>query len=71
MAQSVAPGEGAKYSDDSMTAPTSDGQTVTVDATVLFRINKNEADTLFQEVGPQYIEKIVLDNFKRLRKEQA
>ncbi len=56
---SVSAGEGAIYSDDSMTAPTSDGQTVWVDATVLFHINPEKAAELFQEVGPDYIQKIV------------
>lgn len=56
---SVAPGEGAMFSDDSMTAPTSDGQTVTVDATVLFHVDPNMAAELFQTVGPDFVQKIV------------
>ena len=56
---SVAPGEGAVWSDDSMTAPTSDGQTVTVDATVLFHVDPTMAAELFQEVGPDYVQKII------------
>ncbi len=56
---SVAAGEGAVYSDDSMTAPTSDGQTVWVDATVLFHVDQNKAAELFQAVGPNYVQKIV------------
>jgi regulator of protease activity HflC (stomatin/prohibitin superfamily) len=56
---SVAAGEGAVYSDDSMTAPTSDGQTVWVDATVLFHVDRNKAAELFSSVGPDYVQKIV------------
>jgi len=56
---SLAPGEGAVYSDDSMTAPTQDGQTVTVDATVLFHVDREMAAELFQEVGPDFVQKIV------------
>jgi regulator of protease activity HflC (stomatin/prohibitin superfamily) len=56
---SVSPGEGAVYSDDSMTAPTQDGQTVIVDATVLFHVDPEKAAELFQTVGPDYIQKIV------------
>lgn len=56
---SVAPGEGAIFSDDSMTAPTSDGQTVKVDSTVLFHIDKEKASDLFKNVGPDYVQKIV------------
>ncbi len=56
---SVAAGEGAIYSDDSMTAPTSDGQTVWVDATVLFHVDRTKAAELFAQVGPDYVQKIV------------
>ena len=56
---SVSAGEGAIWNDDSMTAPTSDGQTVEVDATVLFHVDKNKAAELFQEIGPDFIQKIV------------
>jgi len=56
---SVAAGEGAVYSDDSMTAPTSDGQTVWVDATVLFHVDRTMAAELFATVGPDYVQKIV------------
>ncbi len=56
---SVAAGEGAVYHDDSMTAPTSDGQTVTVDATVLFHVDHQKAAELFHSVGPDYVQKII------------
>ncbi len=62
---SVAPGENNRYGndsiygDDSMSAPTADGQTVTVDATVLFHIDKTQAAKLFQTVGPFYVDTIV------------
>lgn len=56
---SIAPGEGAIYHDDSITAPTSDGQTVKVDATVLFHVNRERAAELFASVGPDYVQKIV------------
>jgi len=56
---SAAPGEGAVFSDDSMTAPTADGQTVIVDATVLFHVDQERAAELFQTVGPDYVQKIV------------
>lgn len=56
---SVVPGEGAVYTDDSMTAPTADGQTVFVDSTVLFHIDRDKASELFQEVGPDYVDTII------------
>ena len=56
---SVTPGEGAVFSDDSMTAPTADGQTVKVDATVLFHPDRDKAADIFQSIGPNYVQKIV------------
>jgi regulator of protease activity HflC (stomatin/prohibitin superfamily) len=56
---SVTPGEGAVFSDDSMTAPTADGQTVKVDATVLFHPDRDKAADIFQGIGPNYVQKIV------------
>lgn len=56
---SSAQGEGSYYRDDSMTAPTADGQTVTVDATVLFHVDREKAAELYQTVGSDYIQKIV------------
>lgn len=51
--------EGGEYGDDSMTAPTADGQTVTVDATILFHIDMAQAPKLYQTVGSDYLYKIV------------
>ncbi len=53
------PDEGAVVGDDSLDAPTSDGQTVKVDATVLFRINSDKAGELYQKVGTNYIDKLI------------
>ena len=51
--------EGALRKDDSLDAPTSDGQQVKVDATVLFRIDKDNAPSLYQSIGLNYVDKIV------------
>jgi regulator of protease activity HflC (stomatin/prohibitin superfamily) len=51
--------EGAVVGDDSLDAPTSDGQQVKVDATVLFRIDKEHAPELWNEVGDDYIDKVL------------
>lgn len=51
--------EGALRKDDSLDAPTSDGQQVKVDATVLFRIDRDSAPTLYQSIGLNYVDKIV------------
>ncbi|MEK9130469.1 MAG: prohibitin family protein [Patescibacteria group bacterium] len=45
--------------DDSMEAPTSDGQQVTIDATVLFHLDKNQVSNLWQNIGDDYTQKII------------
>jgi len=56
---SAAVDEGALRKDDSLDAPTSDGQQVKIDATVLFRIDKENAPKVFQSIGPNYVDKII------------
>lgn len=56
---SVAVDEGALRRDDSLDAPTSDGQQVKVDATVLFRINGEKAPLIWQSVGSNYVDKLI------------
>lgn len=56
---SIAPDEGALKRDDSLDAPTSDGQTVKVDATVIFKINQENASKVLSEIGPDYVEKLI------------
>lgn len=56
---SVAVDEGALRRDDSLDAPTSDGQQVKVDATVLFRINPEKAPLIWQSVGSNYVDKLI------------
>ncbi|MFH1838294.1 MAG: prohibitin family protein [Candidatus Kuenenbacteria bacterium] len=48
-----------RYKDDSMEAPTSDGQQVTIDVTVLFHLDSNKVYSLWQNIGEDYIQKIV------------
>lgn len=56
---SVMPDEGALKRDDSLDAPTSDGQQVRVDATVLFRIDPENAPAVWQTIGEDYVDKLV------------
>lgn len=56
---SAAIDEGALRKDDSLDAPTSDGQQVKVDATVLFKLNNAKAPLVFQTIGTNYVDKIV------------
>lgn len=54
-----APDEGAIRRDDSLDAPTLDGQTVKVDATVLFMIDKTKAPDIWRSVGTDYVNKLI------------
>jgi prohibitin 2 len=58
---SVAQGEGWKTDDDSIESRSKDGQVVWVDATILFHVDKNEADNIKRELGTErdYYAKII------------
>jgi regulator of protease activity HflC (stomatin/prohibitin superfamily) len=58
---SIARGEGAKESDDSIESRSKDGQVIWVDATILFHINKDEADNIKRNLGVEqdYYAKII------------
>ena len=56
---SVAPDEGALRKDDSLDAPTADGQQVRIDATVLFRIEGEKAPIIYKTIGPDYVDKLI------------
>lgn len=51
--------EGAKTGDDAIKVLTSDGLEVTIDLSVLYRVNPSEAGRLLREVGADYEDKIV------------
>jgi len=51
--------EGHKASDDAITVLTSDGLTVTIDLSVLYKLLPSDAPRLLQETGANYEEKIV------------
>lgn len=51
--------EGAMRKDDSLDAPTSDGQQVKVDATVLFHLAKDDVPYVYQKIGPNYVDKMI------------
>jgi regulator of protease activity HflC (stomatin/prohibitin superfamily) len=56
---SAAPDEGALRKDDSLDAPTSDGQSVKVDATVLYRIEGTKAPEIYKTIGADYTDKLI------------
>jgi regulator of protease activity HflC (stomatin/prohibitin superfamily) len=56
---SIVPDEGAVRRDDSLDAPTSDGQQVKVDATVIFRIDPEKAPEVYKTIGVDYVDKLI------------
>lgn len=51
--------ENQQAGDDAIRVLTSDGLEVTIDLTVLFRLNKSEGPRVVQEIGTDYVDKIV------------
>jgi regulator of protease activity HflC (stomatin/prohibitin superfamily) len=51
--------EGQKSGDDAIRVLTADGLEVTIDLTVLYRVNPIEAPRLIREIGVDYVDKIV------------
>lgn len=51
--------EGAFLKDDSLDAPTSDGQQVKVDATVLYKIDPEKAPQIYKTIGADYVSKLI------------
>lgn len=51
--------EGALRKDDSLDAPTSDGQQVKVDATVIFHVNAVDVPLVYKTIGPNYVDKLI------------
>lgn len=56
---SMVPDEGAMRRDDSLDAPTADGQQVKVDATVIFKIDREKAPEIWKTVGEDYVDKLI------------
>ncbi len=56
---SMVPDEGAMRRDDSLDAPTADGQQVKVDATVIFRIDREKAPEIWKTIGEDYVDKLI------------
>ncbi len=51
--------EGLRKGDDAITALTKDGLSITLDLTVWFKLVDTEAGTVYETIGPDYIDKIV------------
>lgn len=56
---SVVAEEGQRYGDDSILALTNEGLEVSLDLTVLYRLEEASAATVYRTLGPNYVEKVI------------
>lgn len=56
---SIAVGEGDLYGDDSIQALTKDGQKIAMDVTIQYKIEPGQAPVLYEDIGLDYLDKIV------------
>lgn len=68
---SVAPTEGDKAGDDSITATASDQVSVGIDATILYAVTPDSANDLLQKVGKDYQAKLVRPSARTLVRDKA
>jgi regulator of protease activity HflC (stomatin/prohibitin superfamily) len=60
------PNEGAKSGDDSIVARTSDGQEVTIDCTIIFQLDPEEAPRMYVEWQDRYITDLIRPTIRGL-----
>ena len=60
------PNEGAKTGDDSIVARTSDGQEVTIDCTIIFQLDPEEAPRIYVEWQDRYITDLIRPTIRGL-----
>lgn len=63
---SAKPNEGAKTGDDSIAARTSDGQQVTIDCTIIFQVNPEEAPRIYVEWQDRYLADLIRPTIRGL-----
>jgi regulator of protease activity HflC (stomatin/prohibitin superfamily) len=63
---SAKPSEGARMGDDSIAARTSDGQEVTIDCTIIFQVDPEEAPRIYIEWQERYIEDLIRPTMRGL-----
>jgi regulator of protease activity HflC (stomatin/prohibitin superfamily) len=56
---SIAPNEGQRKGDDSISSLTKEGLDVNIDFTSLYRLDESKASDIYREVGLDYVEKII------------
>jgi regulator of protease activity HflC (stomatin/prohibitin superfamily) len=52
-------GEGARYSEDSITALTKEGLQVDLDMTILFHLKSSKASDVYRDLGSNYVENVI------------
>lgn len=52
-------GEGARYSEDSITALTKEGLQVDLDMTILFHLKSSKASDVYRDLGANYVENVI------------
>ncbi|MCD5382557.1 prohibitin family protein [Candidatus Gracilibacteria bacterium] len=62
-------GEGSQYGDDAISALTKDGQKVGVDITIQFSLEKINAPNVYQNIGLNYVEKIIRPGIRSIARE--
>jgi regulator of protease activity HflC (stomatin/prohibitin superfamily) len=63
--------EGLIKGDDAIDALASNGLTVTLDVTVWFRLDVNKASWVYQNIGPNYVDKIVRPSIRTALRDAA
>jgi regulator of protease activity HflC (stomatin/prohibitin superfamily) len=63
--------EGQQKGDDAIDALASDGLTVALDVTIWFRLDEQKASWVFQNIGPDYVEKIVRPSIRTALRDAA
>lgn len=68
---SVQEGEGNRYGTDAVEALTSDGQKIQIDATVQFRVPAKNAPQIYQQIGPDFMEKVIRPGARSIIRDTA
>ncbi|MFO8061716.1 MAG: prohibitin family protein [bacterium] len=63
--------EGKMKGDDAISALTSDGLSINLDLTIWYKLDKAKAGEVFEEIGPNYIEKIVRPSIRTAIRDAA
>ena len=62
---------GSESSNNSIDALTKDGQRVVIDLTVQYRINRDDASTIYQTIGLNYVDKVIRPAARSIARERV